>query len=90
MVLQQDAKRHLCFFAGGMNIPASVIVANGLVVNLDHELADPAAVDAVGLAWLVVVLYLVVTFGIFFLVLGIRDADNSFAPHFLTPPLPSS
>ena len=81
MVLQQDAKRYLCFFAGGMNVPASVVVANGLAVNLDHELADPAAVDAVGLAWLVVVLYPVVALGVFFFVFGIRDADNSFAPH---------
>ena len=90
MILQQDAKRHLCFFAGGMNVPASVVVANDLAVNLDHELADSAAVNAVGLAWLIVVLYPVVALGIFFLVLGIRDADNSFAPLFLTPPLPSS
>jgi hypothetical protein len=73
VVLQQDAKRHLCFFAGGMNVPASVVVANGLAVNLDHELADPAAIDAVSFAWLIVVLYPVVALGIFFLVLGIRD-----------------
>src|SRR5699024_8812885 len=82
-VLKQDAKRHLCFVAGGMNVPASVVITNGLIVNLDLELADPAAVNTVGLARLIMVLYPVVTLGVFFLVLGLRDADNSFAPHFL-------
>ena len=63
-----------------MNVPASVVVTNGLIVNLDHELADPAAVYTVGLARLIMVLYPVVTLGVFFLASGLRDADNFFAP----------
>ena len=53
-----------------MNVPASVVITNGLIVNLDLELADPAAVNTVGLARLIMVLYPVVTLGVFFLVLG--------------------
>ena len=81
VVFKKDAKRQLCFLAGGVDVPASVIVANGLVVDFDHQLADLAAIDPVLFAGFFVMLYPVVALCVFFLILGIRDADDSFAPH---------
>ena len=55
----QDAKRQLCFFAGGMNVPASVVVADDLAAALEHELENASALDA-PLGTLVVLLHPVV------------------------------
>ena len=58
VVFQQDAVghpgRHIVL--GGLHIPAPVVVGGDDTVHLNHELADSAAVDAVGLAGLLVVL----------------------------------
>ena len=81
VVVQQDAKRHLCFLAGGFNVPASVVIAHDLTGHLDHQLADLATVDSVGLAGFLVVLHPIVADRVFILDVCIRDADGSFAPH---------
>ena len=55
------------------DVPASVVVCCDRSVDLDHEFVDLAAVQAVDLAWFIIVLYPVVAGCVFGFVLAVRE-----------------
>ena len=71
--MEDDLQRDLRVCVGRLHVPAAIVVTHDLTAALDHELADPAAIDSELAAGVPLLNSVVIT--------PMVDEDASFFPH---------
>lgn len=73
VVIHDDGQCELGVFVHRLDVPATIIVADSFDVAFDHQLADPAAVDAELAAFVKVLNPVAIAL--------LVDDDSAFSPH---------